>query len=184
MPERTRTSFPEAFTIVHSEVIPAVERVDPAEVDAFCDALLEADRVFVTGSGRSGLIGRMFAMRLMHLGLTAHVVGDATTPSIGKGDLLLAISGSGGTESVHTTIAGARKHGAAVAGVTRQADTRLAAEADTVLVLPGVRPPESRQLLHSIFDQTLLLSLDAVGIMLMERTGQTQDDLAARHTNL
>ena len=37
----------------------------------------------------------MVAMRLMHVGFEAHVVGEATTPSIAEGDRLMVFSGSG-----------------------------------------------------------------------------------------
>ena len=56
-----------------------------------------ARTVFVAGSGRSGLAMRSFAMRLIHLGLSAHVVGETTTPRITDRDLLLIGSGSGST---------------------------------------------------------------------------------------
>jgi D-arabinose 5-phosphate isomerase GutQ len=39
----------------------------------------------------------MVAMRLMHAGFDAHAVGEATAPSIGRGDGLVMISGSGKT---------------------------------------------------------------------------------------
>ena len=43
---------------------------------------------------------KMAAMRLMHLGLTVHVVGETTAPAIRSNDLLLAASGSGTTAGV------------------------------------------------------------------------------------
>ena len=46
----------------------------------------QAKRIFVSGAGRSGLIGRFFAMRLMHSGYDVSVVGEIVTPSIKSGD--------------------------------------------------------------------------------------------------
>ena len=43
-------------------------RVKAREMKAFEQAILESERVFVTGLGRTGLMARGFAMRLMHLG--------------------------------------------------------------------------------------------------------------------
>ena len=37
-------------------------------------------RWFFCGQGRSGLVAQMVAMRLMHVGFEAHVVGEATSP--------------------------------------------------------------------------------------------------------
>src|SRR5919112_5858965 len=54
-------------------------------------------RWFCSGQGRSGLVAEMAAMRLMHAGFDAHAVGEPTAPSIGEGDGLIMISGSGET---------------------------------------------------------------------------------------
>jgi 6-phospho-3-hexuloisomerase len=54
-------------------------------------------RWYASGQGRSGLVAQMAAMRLMHVGFDAHVVGEATAPAIGSRDGLLVVSGSGET---------------------------------------------------------------------------------------
>ena len=40
--------------------------LDDVETSAFFDLMLKAKRVYVAGAGRSGLIARAFAMRLLH----------------------------------------------------------------------------------------------------------------------
>ncbi len=45
------------------------------QIDNFIKALLSAKRVFVVGAGRSGLVVKAFAMRLMHLNIDVYVVG-------------------------------------------------------------------------------------------------------------
>ena len=62
--------------------------VQEEEVAAFEQRLLAAENIFVTGLGRTGLMARGFAMRLMHLGRRVYHVGDVITPAISKGDLL------------------------------------------------------------------------------------------------
>jgi 6-phospho-3-hexuloisomerase len=74
-----------------------LERVQEDAVRQFLAALQESKRIFVFGEGRSGLVMRCFAMRLMQLGFTVHVVGEATTPAITASDALIACSGSGET---------------------------------------------------------------------------------------
>ena len=44
-----------------------LKRVKAREIRAFEKAILGSERVFVTGLGRTGLMARTFAMRLMHL---------------------------------------------------------------------------------------------------------------------
>ena len=60
----------------------------------------DAPKIFVSGAGRSGLMMRALATRLMHLGKTVHVVGEPTTPSIQPGELLILGSGSGQTSTL------------------------------------------------------------------------------------
>ena len=73
---------PELIDAILADVGRALRQVDPAQVDEICSAILSADRVFIAGKGRSGLQMKAFAMRLMHLGLSAHVVDDVTPPAI------------------------------------------------------------------------------------------------------
>ena len=65
------------------------------DVDRFITELASAKRVALHGLGREGLQMRGLAMRLFHMGLDAHVVGDMTTPPLGAGDLLIVSAGPG-----------------------------------------------------------------------------------------
>ena len=91
----------EAFSFDQALILNELERtlaaVSEAEITVAQRMILAANRVFVTGAGRTGLALKMTAMRLMHLGLVVHVAGEATSPAIGRGDLLLVASGSGTT---------------------------------------------------------------------------------------
>ena len=82
---------------VLEELEGALSAISPGEAEAFADAILDAERIFVAGAGRSGLAAKAFAMRLMHLGLPVFVAGETTTPGIRAGDLLVIGSGSGAT---------------------------------------------------------------------------------------
>jgi 6-phospho-3-hexuloisomerase len=74
--------------------------LDTSESSAFFRQMLTAKRVYVAGAGRSGLIARAFAMRLMHLGVDAYVVGETITPALQAGDTIVIFSGSGETHSM------------------------------------------------------------------------------------
>ncbi|MGI5466986.1 SIS domain-containing protein [Streptomyces sp. CA-132043] len=82
---------------VQDEMRGVLGAVDTASLDTLATVLLRARRVFVAGEGRSGFMARAFAMRLMHLGLPVHVIGETTTPAVGAGDTVVAVSGSGTT---------------------------------------------------------------------------------------
>ena len=70
------------------------------KIDQFIEAVDTHERIFVYGTGRSGLMLKALAMRLMQMGYQSYVVGETTTPSVGKGDLLIVASASGETQSV------------------------------------------------------------------------------------
>ncbi|MCA9858177.1 MAG: SIS domain-containing protein [Thermomicrobiales bacterium] len=177
----------EAAEIV-AEQVEAIARIDETSVDALLTAIDGANRVFVLGEGRSGLVGRMFAMRLMHLGHQAFVVGETTTPSITNGDLLIAISGSGETGSVVLLAEGASKAAVTIAAVTANAESRLAHLADFTIVLPTQHKLEgasSRQYGGSLFEQTTLLLFETM--VSMRTAGDASAgfaSLAKRHANL
>lgn len=68
-------------------------------------------RIVLHGVGREGLMMRAFTMRLYHLGLNAHCLGDMTCPPIGEGDLFVASAGPGSFSSVDALIITAKSAG-------------------------------------------------------------------------
>ncbi|MBI4362853.1 MAG: 6-phospho-3-hexuloisomerase [Euryarchaeota archaeon] len=173
--------------------------LDDAQARRFLEALLEAKRIFVMGAGRSGLVGRAFAMRLMHLGFPVYVVGETTTPSVRRGDLVVAISGSGKTLSIVELGRTAREIGARLALVTAQRQSPLADMSHAVLVVKG--PPAStgpndylaRRMrgeyksltpLGTLFELTAMVVLDALIAQLMALTGSRESQMKKRHAVL
>ena len=167
------------------EIEAVLRRVRAEDADELCRLVLAAKSVFVTGEGRSGLIARCFAMRLMHLGLSAHVVGGTTTPACRKGDLLVAISGSGRTELTHAVAELAAAANVRVAVVTAHGDSLLASRADLWLEIPARREEmESIQYGRSLFEQCALLALDGIAVELQRQLHLSGQDMSARHANL
>jgi 6-phospho-3-hexuloisomerase len=171
------------------EVSALLGQVSEEQCAALCERIIAATRVFVAGQGRSGWIMRMAAVRLMQVGLTAHVVGDATTPPIRSGDLLLVASGSGETSAPVNYARRAVSQGAHVALITSQPASTLASLSDTVVFIPGGSTREnfagsSKLPLAAALEQATLIVLDACVARIAEQTGQTQASLMARHANL
>lgn len=171
------------------EVIDILAGVSDERAEEMATAILEARRVYVLGLGRSGLMLRMFAMRLMQIGLHAHVVGDATTPAIETSDLLIALSGSGRTEAVVAMTRKAKGYGARVLAITSSRATPLAELADMTVIVPAgsvktdVATP-TRLPLANALEQAMAIYLDCVGAMLAERCGQDNAAMMRRHANL
>jgi len=155
-----------------------------ADLSALADRILEADRVYVTGMGRSGLMARAFAMRLMHLGLSVFVVGETTTPSLEEGDLLLCCTRYGRSGSLLHYIQKAHDTGATAAIITMDPDSPMVDQAQQVLLIPVSGAAETKQPLGTLFEQMLLLTLDALVIVLMQKRDFTEPEMARLHTNL
>ncbi len=171
------------------EVNAILAGVSNDDADDMVLAILAARRVFVLGLGRSGLILRMFAMRLMQIGLHSYIVGDATTPAIEPDDLLIVLSGSGRTETVVALARKAMGYGAQVLAITSSRTTPLAEVADITLLVPAasvktdVTTP-TRLPLANALEQAMAIVLDCVGAMLAERCGQDNTAMMRRHANL
>ena len=184
-------------------VLKASEMVDLSQVDRLIDTLLKAynDRrkILVMGAGRSGLVGRAFAMRLLHLGFNAYVLGDTIVPSISRGDVAIAISGSGRTQLILTAAEAAKKVGATVVAITSYPDSPLGALADLVVWVPGraktsrVEDFFARQILGiheplaplgTLFEDTTAIFLDGVIYALMKKLGVREEDMSLRHANI
>jgi len=77
-----------------------INKLDRKAIKAMLQKTIDSNHVFVMGAGRSGLVAKAFAMRLMQLGLSVYVVGEITTPAVLPQDVVIAISGSGETHTV------------------------------------------------------------------------------------
>ncbi|WP_296888567.1 6-phospho-3-hexuloisomerase [uncultured Methanobrevibacter sp.] len=181
-------------------IVSAEEFLDEKDVENFEDIIIEAENVFVTGAGRSGLAAKAFAMRLMHLGVSAYVVGETISPAINGNDCIIAISGSGETNTIVSATKIAKNRGSKVLAVTSYPESTLGKLADTCLLVKGRTMQEvddenymKRQIygnytsltpLGTAFELTTLVFLDAIVSELMEKMHQTESDLKARHTVL
>jgi 6-phospho-3-hexuloisomerase len=169
---------------IHRELAEIAASLPRGEAEALARAVRDARRVFVSGMGRSGLMMRAFSMRLMQLGVTVYVVGDTTTPSIAKGDLLVVGSRFGRSGSLTHYVRIARREKARVAVVTMVPDTPLGRTADYVATIPVAEGGPSRQPLGTLFEQSLLVYLDAVVLLLKRLLHKTEGAMRKRHTNL
>ncbi|NQX28374.1 6-phospho-3-hexuloisomerase [Microbacteriaceae bacterium VKM Ac-2854] len=189
MSSTTATRTSDSIRLIAAELAAAAEAVAEAGTDDVAELLRAGRRVFVFGAGRSGLALRMTAMRLMHLGYTVHVVGDATAPAIAADDVLLVASGSGTTTGVVRAAETAASVGARVAVLTAAAASPLVDLADALLLIPAQTKQDhsataSAQYSGSLFEQTVVLVGDALFHTLWQASGLSAEALWPRHANL
>ncbi len=171
------------------------------EVERFIDEILHAQRIYVMGAGRSGLVAKAFAMRLMHLGLSSYVVGETITPAMSPGDLVVVFSGSGKTKTVADIAETAKEIGGRVALISANRESRIGRIADTIVIIEHQRDEirdegaefEIRQVmgehksfapLGTLFETAAMVFADAVISRLMEITKTDEKELKNRHANI
>ena len=189
-----------AIEAILDNIHEAEEYLVEEDIANFIEIITTADNIFVTGAGRSGLAAKAFAMRLMHLGLSSYVVGETISPAINAGDCILAISGSGETNTIVTAAKISKKRGAKVLALTSYPESSLGQLADGIIHVKGRTKEEvddenylKRQIkgnytsltpLGTAFELTSLVFLDGLVSELMETMGKTEQDLKNRHTVL
>lgn len=189
-----------AIEAILDNIHDAEEYLIEEDIAKFIEIITTADNIFVTGAGRSGLAAKAFAMRLMHLGLSSYVVGETISPAINAGDCILAISGSGETNTIVTAARISKNRGAKVLALTSYPQSSLGQLADALIHVKGRTKVEvddenylKRQIkgnytsltpLGTAFELTSLVFLDGLVSELMETMGKTEEDLKNRHTVL
>ncbi|MGW8222936.1 MAG: 6-phospho-3-hexuloisomerase [Syntrophobacteria bacterium] len=150
-------------------------------VEDFISRIEAASSIFCSAQGRSGYVLRCFCMRLMHLGYRVYFCGETITPAIGKGDMLVVLSGSGETASTFDSMQIAKKRGAMIFGILGHLSTRIAPLADHSIHLPGTTKlrrdsePVSSQMAGSLFEQAAFIFLEAVVLALSQNRGEEID---------
>ena len=165
-------------------------RLEPGAEAPLVDAIVAAKRIAIYGAGREGLQMDGFAMRLFHLGLDVHVVGDMTVPPLGAGDLLFVSSGPGASNIGDALIAVAREAGAKIAVVTAQPRARTPSKADVVFHIPAqtMANDQSGALsvlpMGSLFETAQMVLFEIIVLALRDRLGESAESMRKRHTNL
>jgi len=177
----------EVFNSILNEITSVINKVDKDEFGKALGAISKKKRIFVHGEGRSGLMAKGFAMRLMHLGYEVFVIGETITPALKEKDLFIAVSGSGKSANVVSDTKKAKKVGCEIIAFTSNAKSELALISDIVVRVPGTvkgdagEKRESIQLLSSLFDQSLHIVLDGVCLSLSRRDNISNDTATSSH---
>lgn len=188
-----------AMNDILDHVSNVADRLKLEQVRGFVDAMIGANKIFIYGAGRSGLVGKAFAMRLMHLDFNVYVVGETITPAFGQGDLLIAISGSGETNSIVDAAKIAKEQGGKVVAITSYANSTLGKLSDVVVEIPGRTKSDiptdyiARQMLTkykwiapmgTLFEDSTMIFLDGVIALLMATFQKTEKDMKKKHATL
>ena len=195
--------FVQAYEELIKSISAALRGLNGKEVEHLLKSLLDTrvqgKKVLVVGAGRSGLVGKAFAMRLMHLGFQVFVLGETITPNVGEGDLVIVISGSGKTTVPLAAAQMAKRLNAKVVAVTSQERSPLAQTADLVVDIPGREDIAAEDEYHirqlqgqheslapmgTMFEDTTMIFLDSIIAELMNRLGLSVNAMRERHATI
>ena len=154
---------------------------------------LQRDKtIFITGAGRSGLVGKFFGMRLMHLGYKVFIQAETNTPAITNSDILIAISASGNTISVIEAVEKANRLGAKVIAITANPKGALFHQAKHSLLLDSRRKKRKNKPIMieryipmgTAFELSSLLFLEEIITTLMQEKNIHESEMKNRHANI
>jgi 6-phospho-3-hexuloisomerase len=187
--------------LMASKISVIAQNISENEIERFIEEIINAKRIYVIGAGRSGLVAKAFAMRLMHLGLTCYVVGETITPAMRQHDVIIVFSGSGKTKTVADIAETAKEIGGKIALITSNPDSPIGRISDAIVMIESQRDEvaddsrefEIRQMmgehksfapLGTIFETAAMVFADALVSRLMEITKTEEQDLKQRHANI
>ena len=166
-----------------SDVLAATDKSQALKLKDLVDG---AGRIFVAGAGRSGLVSRFFAMRLVHSGYQVNMVGEIVTPAIKSGDLFLVISGSGGTKTLLPTLETAKSKGAKIAVISMKSSSAMADLADLTVQIGNdeVFALTKGMPMGTSFELSTLIYLESVIGEIIFDKDLTEEGMRAIHANL
>ncbi|WP_298914263.1 SIS domain-containing protein [uncultured Roseobacter sp.] len=174
----------------NEEVGDVLQNALPDQVIAMASPILSANHIALYGVGREGLMIKSLAMRLFHLGLDAHMIGDMTTPHIGEGDLLIVSAGPGYFSTVAGLIKQAKIAGAQVLCVTAEQDGIVPKSADHVVLLSAQTMANDQGgdgsilPMGSLFEAVMFMFFEMLILHLRDAKGVSAEDMRAFHTNM
>ena len=180
----------ELATKACAEVAEALAHALPDQAEAMAAPILNARKIALHGLGREGLMMKALAMRLFHMGLDVHVVGEMTMPYIGKGDLLIVSAGPGHFETVLALVNQAKAAGAQTMCITANPVGAVPMAADHVIHLSAqtmaTDQSDSGSILPmgSLYEAVMFMFFEVLVLYLRDMRGVNSENMRAFHTNM
>jgi len=176
--------FNESVRYINEYVKRILDGIDEEIIEKAISLFFSSKNIFVYGAGRSGLVAKAFAIRLVHLGFPTFVIGETITIPVKKGDLVVLVSGSGETIPVTMTAEIARRLGAKIISITANPDSHIARFADLPIILRVSKKNAKLAPLGTLFEAAAWIFLDGIIAELMERKNEDEESMKKRHATL
>jgi 6-phospho 3-hexuloisomerase len=179
--------FNQSINYIQKKIKEILDKVSLDDIKKVEKLFFKSKRIFVYGAGRSGLVAKAFAIRLIHLGFQAFVIGETITAPVKKGDLVIIVSGSGETIPAVMTAEIAHKIGAYVVSITGKKDSEIAKFANVSIFIASSCDEEERKKyapLGTLFEASVWILFDGLVAELLWSKKETEDTMRSRHATL
>jgi 3-hexulose-6-phosphate synthase/6-phospho-3-hexuloisomerase len=180
-------TFRESLQYIQRKTTDILEKVSKEDVNKIIRSFFKAQRIFVYGAGRSGLVSKAFAIRLVHLGFQTFIIGETIGAPVKQGDLVCIVSGSGETIPAVMTAEIAKNLGATLMVVTGKKHSRITKFADITVILNADCTEKEKKLfapLWTLFEASAWILLDGIIAELMKNKKETEESMRSRHATL
>lgn len=179
--------FNESIEYIQRKIQDILSQIDQNDIEKVKEFFLSSNRIFVYGAGRSGLVAKAFAIRLVHLGFQTFVIGETITAPVQRGDLVVIVSGSGETIPAVMTAEIAHNIGAYVVSITGKKESGIAKFADVTIFLSATCKDVERKRyapLGTLFEASVWILFDGIIADLLESKEETEESMRQRHATL
>ena len=179
--------FSESIEYIQRKIKDILSKVSQEDINKVKNLFFTSNRIFLYGAGRSGLVAKAFAIRLMHLGFQTFVIGETITAPVQKGDLVIIISGSGETIPAVMTAEIAHNLKANVVSITAKKKSEIAKYADITLFISSTCYENDRKKyapLGTLFEASVWILLDGIIADLLDSKKETEEIMRSRHATL
>ncbi|MGB9677070.1 MAG: SIS domain-containing protein [Candidatus Ratteibacteria bacterium] len=163
------------------EILNVLNKIKKEDFEVLEKEVLKSKKIFVYGTGRSGLIGKCFCMRLFHLGFNSYFVGETITPKFTEEDLIILVSATGRKSTVIEIAKICKKMKGNVLSITSSKKNPLAKISDYNIIIPVEK---SLQFGNSLFEQVCFLFFEEFIQNYIEKNKIDKKLIEKRHTNL
>jgi len=184
---KDKNVFNESIEYIQQKVQDILSQIDQDDIEQVKEFFFSSNRIFVYGAGRSGLVAKAFAIRLVHLGFQTFVIGETITAPVQQGDLVVIVSGSGETIPAVMTAEIAHNIGAYVVSITGKKESGIAKFADVTIFLSAACKDVERKRyapLGTLFEASVWILFDGIIADLLERKEETEESMRQRHATL
>jgi len=179
--------FCKSIEYINYKVKDIISNVSLDDIEKFKKLFFKSNRIFIYGAGRSGLVAKAFAIRLVHLGFQTFVIGETITAPVQKNDLVIIVSGSGETIPAVMTAEIAKNLDAKVVSLTGKKNSEIAKYADiSIFISASCNDIERKKYapLGTLFEASVWIILDGIIADLLDSKKETEEDMRCRHATL